>query len=165
MSVAMEPGAQRRLTDGEWSQLSPGLAKALGAAQVEPAIVARAAVGARIARLWRGSTPILAWGRSIYWPGALQDFSGPGAGRRMAVLQHELHHLWEYAEGRLSPLRYAVDPRNWAYGYDLSVTSRWKDFGAEQRASIAEDLWLIEHRLLGDDHGGDLHRGILPWAP
>jgi hypothetical protein len=164
MDAKMPVGAQRPLTSGEWAALSPGLVAALRAAGVEPLIVARAAIGARIAGLWRGSTPILAWGRSIYWPGAPQDASAPWSRRSLAALQHELHHLWEYATGDLGPLRYAVNPRNWTYGYRLGPQSDWSDFGAEQRATIAEDLWLIERGQLPDRLAGALHRRVLPWA-
>ena len=82
----------------------------------------------------------------------------------MATLQHELHHLWEYATGALTPLRYAAHPRNWVYGYRLEPHSLWRDFGAEQRACIAEDLWRIEQGLIRDAEHGDRHRRLLPWA-
>jgi hypothetical protein len=160
----MQAGAERGLTDREWASLSPGLAEALHAAQIAPRIVARTAIGARIAAIWRGSAPILAWGRSLYWPGAPQDASGPWRPGEMATLQHELHHLWEYAAGALTPLRYGVNPHNWSYAYKLERNSQWSDFGAEQRASIAEDLWLIEHGLLQDPHRGAWHRALIPWA-
>jgi hypothetical protein len=164
MGEPMAAGAERALTEREWRSLSSGLAGALRAAGVEPRIVARAALGARVARLWRGSTPILVWGRSIYWPGAPAEASGPWSLRQMATLQHELHHLWEYATGALTPLRYGINPGNWTYGYVLTPASKWSDFGAEQRASIAEDLWLIEHGLTLDPERGALHRRVLPWA-
>ena len=160
----MARGAERLLTEREWSALSDGLALALAQAGVQPRIVARPAIGARFAALWRGGTaPVLAWKQSLYWPGAREDFSVPGAWRDLAVLQHELHHLWEYAVGDLTPLGYALDPRNWIYRYRLTLHSRWSDFGAEQRACIAEDLWLMEHgRMCGQDSGG-LHSNLIPW--
>lgn len=166
MADPMPRGAQRLLTDGEWSALSDGLALALSEAGVRPRIVARPAFGARLAALWRGGrAPVLAWKQSLYWPGALQDFSAPPAWRHMAVLQHELHHLWEYAVGDLTPLRYGLDPRNWVYRYCLTPHSRWSDFGAEQRACIAEDLWLVEHgHMRVEDGAGGLAR-LPPWRP
>jgi hypothetical protein len=164
MSDVMTRGAQRFLTDREWSALSEGLAVALEQMGVRPRIVAKAAIGARVAGLWRGGTPpVLAWKDTVYWPGALEDFAVPHAWRQMAVLQHELHHLWEYAAGRLTWLGYGLNPRNWAYRYDLKPHSRWSDFGAEQRACIAEDLWLIEHGHICDREGAEARRRLLPW--
>jgi hypothetical protein len=160
----MARGAQRLLTVREWSALSDGLAPALAQGGVQPRIVARPAIGARVAALWRGGTaPVLAWKQTLYWPGAREDFSAPGAWRDMAILQHELHHLWEYAVGDLTPLGYALNPRNWAYRYRLTPQSRWSDFGAEQRACIAEDLWLIEHGRMGAHASADLHSDVIPW--
>src|SRR5436190_11283968 len=111
MTTPMAKGARRRLTGEEEQALSHGLLAALDAAGARPRIVARAAIGARIASLWRGHSPILAWGDRIFWPGALSDVSLDP--RRMAVLQHELQHVLEYRTGALKPLRYALNPRNW----------------------------------------------------
>ena len=83
----------------------------------------------------------------------------------MALLQHELHHLWEYAVGDLTPLAYGLDPRNWRYRYRLEPHARWSDFGAEQRACIAEDLWLIERGHKGDEAGREMRCRLLPWRP
>ena len=159
----MEPASTRSLTYGEWASLSTGLAEALRWADAKPVIIARPALGARIARLWRGGTPILALGDRIYWPGALEDFSVPGRERLMALLQHELQHVLEFASGELSAVGYALNPKNWRYGYTLDASSEWRRFGAEQRASIVEHLWLIE-RGLGLDATADHHRRVVPWA-
>ena len=164
MSQAMTYGAERPLTAAEWAGLSPGLADALRAAGVEPVIVARPCKLARIARLWRGGVPIMALGRTIYWAGATDDLAGPWNARAMAILQHELQHLLEYATGELGVVRYGANPRNWTYGYTLTAASQWSDFGAEQRASIVEHLWLIEHRLMVDAAGGAHHRRVIPWV-
>jgi hypothetical protein len=160
----MSPGVERPLTEGEWSSLSPGLARALRTCAVQPVIVARPAKAARVAALWRGATPIMALGARIYWPGAMQDMSTVQSARAMAVLQHELQHVLEYATGELSVARYVAAPRNWTYGYRLTSASRWRDFGAEQRASIVEHLWLIERRLMADSAAGANHRRVIPWA-
>ena len=103
-------------------------------------------------------------GRRIFWAGALEDMSGAWTARRMSILQHELQHLLEYATGELGPLRYAANPANWTYDYVLTSQSLWSDFRAEQRASIAEHLWLIEHRLMIDAAGGAHHRRVIPWV-
>ena len=164
MTEPMAPGAERTLTAGERSSLTPGLARALRSVGAEPVIIARPAWPARVAALWRGGTPIMVIGRRIFWPDALQDISGPHTPKAMAVLQHELQHVLEYAVGELSVARYVLGPRNWTYEYRLDDASIWADFGAEQRASIAEHLWLIDRGLLADTEAGRLHRQVIPWA-
>jgi len=81
----------------------------------------------------------------------------------MAVLQHELQHVLEYASGELTALGYLSDPRHWTYGVRLTPGTRWSQLGAEQRASLAERLWLAEHGLAGEDELERL-RAIVPWA-
>lgn len=153
----------RSLTYGEWASLSTGLAEALRWADATPAIVNKPTFGAKIARLWRGCTPIMAWGDRIYWPGAAEDFSVPGHEHQMAVLQHELQHVLEFATGELSVIGYALNPKNWRYRYSLGPTADWRRFGAEQRASIVEALWRIE-RGLNPNAEADDHRRVIPWA-
>jgi hypothetical protein len=160
MIEPMAYGARRRLTPQEAAALSPGLLAALAAAGADPTIVARPAIGARIAGLWRGSVPILAWYSRIFWPGALTDVSLDP--RRMATLQHELQHVLEYATGELGPLRYGLSPRNWRYAYDALEGAEWGRFGAEQRAQIVEDLWLVERGLKAG--AVDWYRRMVPWA-
>ena len=151
----------RPLTDGEWGALSPGLATALRAAGAEPLVRAAAHPAARIAALWRGGVPILTRGDLIWWPRAAADLSAPGLERAMAVLQHELQHVLDYRLGRLTALRYIVDPREWTYRWRLG--GDWSGYGAEQRAAIAESLWLMERGL---SPGDDLEavRQLVPWA-
>ncbi|HEX8232545.1 MAG TPA: hypothetical protein VF559_04255 [Caulobacteraceae bacterium] len=132
---------------------------------MEPVIVARAAWLARAASFWRGHVPILSLPGRIYWPGAVEDFSPPGHERQMAVLQHELQHVLEFGAGVLSPLRYLLNPRNWAYTYRLFPGCAWADFGAEQRARLVEDYWLIERGLkaaLLDPI--EEYRRLIPWV-
>jgi hypothetical protein len=162
MTTPMPYGESRCLTVEEEAALSPGLLRALEDAGAAPRIVARPALGARIAGLWRGSAPIMAWYQRIFWPGALSDVSLDP--RRMAVLQHELQHVLEYATGELRPLRYALNPRNWRYAYPAHPDADWRDFGAEQRAQIVEDLWLVERGLLSVATPLAWYRRIVPWA-
>jgi len=159
LRIPMQAGARRGLTKAERAGLTPGLTEALERVGLEPVIFARPSVLARIASLWRGSIPVMALGRTLYWPGAAQDFS-VGEGRVLGLLQHELQHLLDYAEGALTPVGYVLNPRNWVYRYRLTPTSRWLDFGAEQRAQIVQDLWEQEH--LGLD--ASEHRRVTPWA-
>ncbi len=167
----MSPGASRALTAGERARLSTGLIAALDRAGASPLILSHAHPGARLAGLWRAQVPILVRGSCIYWPGAPAELGGAGD-RVLAILQHELQHVLDYALGELTALGYLFRPRNWPYRYALTPASRWRDFGAEQRASIAEHHWLIEHGrsdLVARDLAGarpdpELYRRIIPWA-
>ncbi len=167
----MRPGASRDLTPGERARLSRGLAAALDDAGASPLLLNRVHPGARVAVLWRGSPPILSRPGRIFWPAALSDYAEAPA-EAFATLQHELQHLLDYATRALTGLGYLSRPADWRYQYRLTEASRWDDFGAEQRASIAEHLWLIEQgradlvrRALAFEPPalGD-YRRVLPWA-
>jgi hypothetical protein len=119
--------------------------------------------GARIGSLWRGETSILTRGDVIWWPGAPPDLSVPGHERGMATLQHELQHVLDYATGWLTAVRYLTRPRNWTYHWRLADSDTWDGFGAEQRASIAEHLWLMERGLAPRDQLAAVTR-LIPWA-
>jgi hypothetical protein len=147
----------RGLTAGEWAELSSGLAQALRESSVEPRISNRAHPFAIIAGLWRGETPILALGRTVHWPDAPADLSGA---RAMSVLQHELQHVLDYATGALTPAGYALLPRNWTYRLPAEVND-WRRLGAEQRAVLAERLWLAER---DDPLAAAQLRRVIPWA-
>jgi hypothetical protein len=168
----MRAGAVRRLTEGEWRALSPGLVEAVIRAGVRPRNHARAALLARLARIRFAGAPVMVIGARIHWPQALEDFSLPGLEPSMAVLQHEMQHVLEFASGQLSTFRYAFRPKNWRYRYELTARSRWRDFGAEQRASIAEHYWLLER---GFEEAVEraisrrpaplaVYRRVLPWG-
>jgi hypothetical protein len=156
-------GAERGLTGSERDALSPGLVAALDRARVEPRIVARASILASISGLWRGHIPVLARGRRLYWPGALPDFAEDGGPHHMATLQHELQHVLEFATGELSVRDYLLRPRNWRYGYTLELGKGFWDYGAEQRACMAEHLWLAENGHRPPSEGAAL-RLTIPWA-
>ena len=170
-AATMSPGASRPLTAGELARLSPGLVQALGQRGVSPSLLNRAHRAARVAGLWRGAAPILARPARIFWPGARKDFADAPP-EVFATLQHELQHLLDYAAGALSGPGYLLRPGDWRYGYALTPASRWADFGAEQRASIAEHLWLMEQgrgdlvrRALGAAPASlDVYRSVIPWA-
>ena len=151
--------AARGLTAGEWAELSAGLADALATLDLAPKIEDRAHVAARLARLRFGSTPILALGATIWWPDARRDFSGTG---EIAVLQHELQHVLDFAQGRLTVLGYLALPHNWIYGWRLTEQLSWRKLGAEQRASVAEALWRAERS--GDAQTAAVLRAVIPWA-
>jgi hypothetical protein len=151
---------RRGLTPAEAAQLSDGLGEALASAGVKPAIETRAHPAAHLARLRFGSVPIMAVGRTIWWPGARPDFAGTAD---MAVLQHELQHILDFADGRLTALGYLLAPHNWRYGWDLGQGLAWDQLGAEQRASMAEALWRAERSAAGSAAAAELRRTI-PWA-
>jgi hypothetical protein len=157
------PLPARALTDGEWRAITPGLAGALRRAGAAPRIVAAAHPAARIASMWRGSVPALTRGDEVWWRRAPQDASKPGLERLMAVLQHELQHVLDYRTGRLSALAYLSNPANWLYDWSNARSRGWDELGAEQRASMAEQLWLAER---GGAPPGDLAflRSRIPWA-
>lgn len=152
--------SDRALTNGEWAALSPGLAQALLAAGAQPRIKCAAHASARLAALWRRTIPILTRGDDIWWPEAAPDVSASPA---MALLQHELQHVLDYRNGRLTGLGYLCNPHHWRYDYRLGPDTRWDALGAEQRAMVAEHIWLMEN---GRAPAGDLERlrTLTPWA-
>ena len=150
----------RGLTAGEWAGLSAGLREALVAAGASPTIRAAAHPAARVSAIWRGSVPILARGDQIWWPRAPGDLSG---GPEMALLQHELQHVLDYRTGWLTGARYLADPRHWRYGYELGPQTAWATLGAEQRAMIAEHIWLMENGM-APSQGLSRLRALAPWG-
>ena len=150
----------RRLTPGEQAELSEGLGAALSLAGVAPLVETRPHPAAHLARLRFGSLPIMAVGRTIWWPGAGPDLAGTA---QMAILQHELQHILDFAQGRLTVRGYLLLPHNWRYGWSPADHFDWNRLGAEQRASIAEALWRAE-RSPGDLETAATLRRIIPWA-
>jgi hypothetical protein len=153
----------RPLTDGEWRGLDPGLVAALEAAGACPVIVPLAHAAAKLSALWRGSTPILARGDALYWPGAPADLSTSGRPFDLAILQHELQHVLDYRVGRLTAARYLTDPREWTYSVEPTTATKFDRLGAEQRATLAERLWLAQHGLRAASEIAVL-RAVIPWA-
>lgn len=151
---------RRRLTQSEWADLSDGLGRALLAAGVRPQIDTRPHPAAFLARLRFGRLPIMAVGRTIWWPDAGPDLAGTA---EMAVLQHELQHILDFAEGRLTVPGYLLLPHNWTYRWDLGDGLGWDRLGVEQRASMAEALWRAERSAPSGEIAAAL-RGAIPWA-
>jgi hypothetical protein len=151
---------RRDLSSAERAELSPGLVGALSAAGVRPMIDPRPHPAAFLAQLRFGSLPIMAVGQTIWWPNARPDFAGSAD---MAVLQHELQHILDFADGRLTMAGYLLLPHNWRYGWRLSDGPTWAQLGAEQRASMAEALWQAEQSAAESDLAAKL-RSIIPWA-
>jgi hypothetical protein len=149
----------RPLHAAEIAQLSDGLWDALTQAGAVPKLQPRAHPAAFVAAIWRGARPIMAVGDTVWWPDAAESFADT---IHMSVLQHELQHVLDYAEGRLSVLGYLLNPRNWFYRYDLSRVETWQALGAEQRASLAEHLWRFERS--GDLLQVQRIRALIPWG-
>ena len=155
----MTPGLTRSLTAAERTALSAGLWDALMAAGAFPRIVAASSPLARLSHLWRGHTPVLTLGDRIFWGRAPDDCSGQPAA--MALLQHELQHVLDYATGRMNWLSYALHPNDWTYAVPETGWD-WSELGAEQRAVLAERLWRAERRGAGEEVAR--LRAVLPWA-
>jgi hypothetical protein len=136
------------------------LARALNAAGIAPLIVNRPHAAAFVGALRFGSVPIMVIDESIWWPGATQDFAGT---RAIGRLQHELQHVLDYAEGRLTVTRYLLEPHNWTYRWSESDPTDWDRLGAEQRASMAEALWHAERSREAKAVARTL-RSKIPWA-
>jgi hypothetical protein len=81
----------------------------------------------------------------------------------MSVLQHELQHVLDYAEGWLTAVGYLLDPSHWTYAWRIEPGRPWDAYGAEQRASMVEALWLAEHGLAGHIDT-DALIALIPWA-
>jgi hypothetical protein len=158
------PPPTRPLTAGERRAIHPGLLRALDAAGASPVIVPRPHPAARVAALWRRHIPVLTHGDAIWWPAAPDDLSASGRPRALATLQHELQHVLDYATGALTALGYLTNPRDWRYDWSASRHVPWDRLGAEQRASMAGCLWLVDHGLASEGERAFLASRI-PWAP
>jgi hypothetical protein len=139
------------------------LTAALHAAGASPKLMPLAHPAARIAALWRGGVPILTRGDVIWWQAAPADLSARGRELGMATLQHELQHVLDYRTGHLTAVGYLTNPKHWIYHRRAEDARGWDELGAEQRASMAEQLWLVEHGFDGA-HDGQALRHIIPWA-
>lgn len=155
----MGDGQVRSLTADERASLSPGFMSALAAAGAFPLIVSAASPLARVARIWRGHVPVVTLGDRVFWPEAPADAAGWANG--MALLQHELQHVLDYATGAMTGLSYACNPANWTYDLPAGPLD-WRRLGAEQRAVAAEQLWRAEHQ--GDHVEAERCRCAIPWA-
>ena len=152
----------RSLTIMEWEGLDRGLVRALRQVGARPVIADHAHPVATLSALWRGGVPILTRGDTIFWPGAPADLSSRGP-YGMATLQHELQHVLDYSAGRLTAARYLIDPREWRYEIAPTAGTEFDRLGAEQRATLAERLWLAENGFRSASEVAIL-RAVIPWA-
>ncbi|MGN6422447.1 MAG: hypothetical protein ACTHLA_03960 [Asticcacaulis sp.] len=96
----------------------------------------------RLARLIGRGPQIVVRGQRIFWPGAPDDMSRDPA--LLALLAHELTHVWQYADG-MTLLRYLWRERG-VYAYRLDGRS-FPAYGYEQQAAIIEDWVRLSHGL------------------
>jgi hypothetical protein len=102
-------------------------------------------------------------GDAIYWPGAPPELSSSRNPFDMAILQHELQHVLDYRTGRLTAARYLTDPRAWTYDIEPTMDTLFEALGAEQRATLAERLWLASNGYRPAAEIAVL-RAVIPWA-
>lgn len=85
---------------------------------------------------------ILCRGPRLYWPNHPRDFT-----RETLILQsllvHELCHVWQYETGRLTAVRYLLDPRNWIYSYAVREDAVFDDYPTEKQADLLQDWFLV----------------------
>lgn len=85
---------------------------------------------------------ILCRGSRLYWPNHPKDFTRTQIIIR-SLLVHELCHVWQYETGRLSALRYLIDPRNWVYTYVVRSGATFDDYPTEKQADLLQDWYLV----------------------
>jgi hypothetical protein len=83
-----------------------------------------------------GRSPlIVVRGERIFWPDCPADLSSDKG--KMAVLAHELTHVWQYRHG-MRWWRYLMRERG-HYHYRLIEGKAFLDYGYEQQAAMVED--------------------------
>jgi len=85
---------------------------------------------------------ILCRGPRLYWPNYPRDFTRETPIIK-SLLVHELCHVWQYETGRLSAIRYLLDPRNWIYRYKVSFHAEFDDYKTEKQADLLQDWFLV----------------------
>lgn len=91
----------------------------------------------RLSQLIGRSALIVVRGRRIFWPGLPDDLSTRP--ETMALLAHELTHVWQYANG-MTLWRYLWRERG-RYRYELIPGQPFGAYGYEQQAAMVED-WV-----------------------
>lgn len=86
---------------------------------------------------------ILVRGQRIFWPNLPEDISV--AASDVAVLAHELCHVWQYKNG-MSAWSYVWRERG-VYAYKLLKNKPFLSYGYEQQAAIVEDSVRLYYGL------------------
>jgi len=90
------------------------------------------------------SGKIVARGYDLYWKDYPADFTRQPLSER-ALLMHELCHVWQYKEGRLTAWSYLTRPKNWAYGYEFDPHKNFGDYAIEKQADLLQDWYNMNH--------------------
>ena len=85
---------------------------------------------------------IVCRGPRLYWQEYPRDFTREPL-LIQSLLVHELCHVWQYETGRLTALRYLIDPRNWRYSYRVKDGARFDDYPTEKQADLLQDWFLM----------------------
>jgi hypothetical protein len=151
MVVLLSPMA-RTLTSGEIAALRPLFGGEIDYRRVRIHRGAQINPFALIAH--QNGNPAIALGRHIYIAG--RHYQDDYAGSREAFagfVAHEMVHVWQWANGRLNPVRYLWQYWTWPHhGYDIrDVTSqsRFDDLGYDQQAEVVRLYLLGEVARLG----------------
>ena len=155
----------RALTAAERQALPPGL---LAAVPDDVVLVNAHHPLSRLSKLVRGYAVILVRGRRVFWPDLPEDLSRHPV--QLAVLAHELVHVWQYAHGMtlLSYIVRDVVMRLGRYDYRLVDGKPYTAYGYEQQAAMMEDWVRLTHgqlpRYSGGRAGKDALAHLLPFV-
>lgn len=126
---------ERPLTLSERTALPAGLIAAVPVEAVR--LIGRAHPLSWLSQALGRGPLIVVRGRRIFWPDLPADLSGRP--EVLALLAHELTHVWQYANG-LTLWRYLWRERG-RYRYRLIPGKAFTDYGYEQQAAMVED-WV-----------------------
>lgn len=143
---------QRSLSPAEKAALPPGL---LAQMPDDVTLVAAHHPLSVLSRWFRGYALILVRHRRIFWPGLPDDLSRNPV--QLAVLAHELVHVWQYRTGMtlLSYMLRDVIGHLGRYSYRIIPGKPYRDYGYEQQAAMMED-WVRLKNGLPLRHGLDV---------
>ena len=154
----------RPLTAAERVALPPGL---LAAVPDDVLLNATPHPLSYVSRWLRGYAVILVRGTTIFWPNLSRDMSRNPV--LLAVLAHELVHVWQYRTGMtlLSYFLRDIIGHRGRYAYELTPGKPYRDYGYEQQASMMEDWVRLSHGLplrYGKDIALDDLTHLLPFV-
>ena len=135
---------QRPLSPSERAALPPGL---LAEMPDDVVLVDAHHPLSRLSRALRGYAVILVRHRRIFWPHLPADISRHPV--QLAVLAHELVHVWQYRTGMtlISYLWRDIIGRFGRYAYTIVPGKPYRQYGYEQQASMMEDWVRLKHGL------------------
>lgn len=155
----------RALSPAERQALPPGLVAAL---PEDVVLMDRHHPLSHLSKLLRGYHLILVRGRRVFWPDLPPDLSRNPV--HLAILAHELVHVWQYARGMtlLSYIARDVIGRLGRYDYRIVSGKAYTAYGYEQQAAMMEDWVRLTHgqfpRYTGGRVGKDALAEVLPFV-